>query len=231
VILLAEHDEPTTLAAKKKRQHGALSWPTSTPKNRVWGFEKSPSGRSVVEPQLSWETATGSVQYTYRNASGRAEWLSRDPIAEEGGINLYGYVANDPVDYYDPDGLTAAAAGAVLAGGGVLVLGEEGGTLGLGTPVAILTGLGVLGLAGYELLQPGATPSSCEAKQTQPQVIPKGNNGKRAQATAAAAAAPPPPPDPGHNKNARKSTENKHQEGDSRRQADQGGEKGDARRD
>jgi hypothetical protein len=79
---------------------------------------------------------------------------------------LYSYVWNDPVDYYDPDGLTAAAAGGVLAGGGVLVLGEEGGTLGLGTPVAILTGLGVLGLAGYELLQPGATPTSCNAQGT-----------------------------------------------------------------
>jgi RHS repeat-associated protein len=193
------------------------------------------SGTNLSDFQYAgyYEHATSGLNLTMFRAydPNTARWLSRDPIAEEGGINLYGYVANDPVDYYDPDGLTAAAAGAVLAGGGVLVLGEEGGTLGLGTPVAILTGLGVLGLAGYELLQPGATPSSCEAKQTQPQVIPKGNNGKRAQATAAAAAAPPPPPDPGHNKNARKSTENKHQEGDSRRQADQGGEKGDARRD
>ncbi len=25
------------------------------------------------------------------------EWLSRDPIAERGGLNLYGYVGNDPV--------------------------------------------------------------------------------------------------------------------------------------
>ncbi len=73
MILLAEHDEPT-LAAKKKRQHGASSWPTSTPKNRVWGFENTPSGRPVVEPQLTQETAAGSVQYTYQIASGRAEW-------------------------------------------------------------------------------------------------------------------------------------------------------------
>jgi RHS repeat-associated protein len=105
VILLAEHDEPTTLAAKKKRQHGALSWPTSTPKNRVWGFENIPSGRPCVEFDLTWETAIGSVQYTYRNASGRAEWLSRDPIAERGGINLYDYVGNDPIDGTDPLGL------------------------------------------------------------------------------------------------------------------------------
>jgi RHS repeat-associated protein len=107
VILLAEHDEPI-LAAKKKRQPGASSWPTSTLKNRVWGFENTPSGRPCAEPQLSWETATGSVQYTYQIASGRAEWLSRDPLpfAEmRQGPNLYDYVTNDPLRFTDPFGL------------------------------------------------------------------------------------------------------------------------------
>ena len=32
-------------------------------------------------------------------------WLSRDPIAENGGINLYAYVLNDPINYWDPYGL------------------------------------------------------------------------------------------------------------------------------
>ena len=32
-------------------------------------------------------------------------WLSRDPIGEEGGINLYGYVGNSPVNRTDPLGL------------------------------------------------------------------------------------------------------------------------------
>jgi RHS repeat-associated protein len=32
-------------------------------------------------------------------------WLSRDPIAEKGGLNLYAYVGNDPVEKVDPLGL------------------------------------------------------------------------------------------------------------------------------
>lgn len=35
-------------------------------------------------------------------------WLYRDPIGESGGINLYGYVANDPVNWIDPLGLEQA---------------------------------------------------------------------------------------------------------------------------
>jgi hypothetical protein len=44
-----------------------------------------------------------------------ARWLSRDPIAERGGINLYAYVRNMPINAFDPLGLTTLSVG--LSGG------------------------------------------------------------------------------------------------------------------
>jgi len=38
----------------------------------------------------------------YNPQTGR--WLSRDPIGEIGGLNLYGFVGNDPLMRADPDG-------------------------------------------------------------------------------------------------------------------------------
>jgi uncharacterized protein RhaS with RHS repeats len=39
----------------------------------------------------------------YNTETGR--WLSRDPIGEKGGLNLYGFVNNDPVNSWDKLGL------------------------------------------------------------------------------------------------------------------------------
>jgi len=39
----------------------------------------------------------------YNPTTGR--WLNRDPIGEEGGANLYGYVRENPVNEVDPNGL------------------------------------------------------------------------------------------------------------------------------
>jgi hypothetical protein len=48
-------------------------------------------------------------------ASGRPVWPSRDPIGEEGGLNLYGFVQNNGVNKWDllgqtPDGFSPASS-------------------------------------------------------------------------------------------------------------------------
>jgi len=48
-----------------------------------------------------WFTAH-KAQAFYNPSTGR--WLSRDPIGEEGGGNLYGAIENDPVNSIDPLG-------------------------------------------------------------------------------------------------------------------------------
>ena len=45
---------------------------------------------------------TRVLYYGYRyNQSSVGRWLSRDPVGEQGGINLYGFVRNRPVDSFD----------------------------------------------------------------------------------------------------------------------------------
>lgn len=41
--------------------------------------------------------------YRYYNPT-TARWLNRDPLQEEGGLNLYGYCQNDPINLIDPIG-------------------------------------------------------------------------------------------------------------------------------
>jgi RHS repeat-associated protein len=51
---------------------------------------------------------TGMIDYLnriYKPSDGR--WLNRDPIEEQGGINLYGMVSNDPVNRWDYLGFQA----------------------------------------------------------------------------------------------------------------------------
>lgn len=50
-----------------------------------------------------WETGLYYYGHRYYNPS-TGRWLSPDPLGEAGGVNLYGFVGNDPVNFYDKDG-------------------------------------------------------------------------------------------------------------------------------
>ncbi len=50
--------------------------------------------------------ASGLVLAPYRAYDPQlGRWLSEDPIMEAGGLNLYGYVSNNPINLWDPLGL------------------------------------------------------------------------------------------------------------------------------
>jgi RHS repeat-associated protein len=54
-----------------------------------------------------WDRETGLLYYGYRYynpSTGR--WPNRDPMGEEGGMNLYGFVANNPCLFIDSYGLS-----------------------------------------------------------------------------------------------------------------------------
>ncbi|WLE97264.1 MAG: RHS repeat-associated core domain-containing protein [Candidatus Electrothrix communis] len=51
------------------------------------------------------DDTTGLYYYGYRYYSpDTGRWLSRDPIGEDGGVNLYGFIVNNPISYIDAFG-------------------------------------------------------------------------------------------------------------------------------
>lgn len=87
-------------------------------------------------------------------------WPNRDPIEEEGGINLYAYVGNDPVNWIDPFGLYYAemyAGVGVGIGAGAVALASipvdaaTGGANILATVPEMAIGGAIGGYVGYAI--------------------------------------------------------------------------------
>lgn len=94
----------TSLAADRLRRP-PFACPTSPRKTRVRGFCRGPSGRFSSRHRRIRATATGCGGCGYKTASGRGKWPNRDPIGEQGGINLYEFVGNRPLASIDILGL------------------------------------------------------------------------------------------------------------------------------
>ena len=75
-------------------------------KTRVRGCIARSSGRPSGRRRPNPINARGCRHCGYKPAMGRAIWLSRDPIEEKGGLNLYGYVGNNPINAIDKFGLS-----------------------------------------------------------------------------------------------------------------------------
>jgi len=93
------------LAADCQRQT-SLVVQTSPLKTRVWNFSRQPSGRLSQRPRFRPINTPGLRGCGYKTASGRQRWLNRDPIAEHGGANLYGFVKGQSIGMVDLLGLS-----------------------------------------------------------------------------------------------------------------------------
>ena len=114
----------------KKRGHGKDAWiyhfdangnvteVTDSKGNLLDHYEYDPFGQLRKPPLLPenrcrfstkpQDVESGFYYYGHRYydpVDGR--WLSRDPIEEQGGVNLYRFVENNPLDAVDPAGLDA----------------------------------------------------------------------------------------------------------------------------
>jgi hypothetical protein len=75
-------------------------------KTRTGGFCRRPPSRAPVFGLQMPKLRRVAKLAATKSASGPTLWLSKDPLAERGGVNLYGFVGNNGVGRWDYLGMT-----------------------------------------------------------------------------------------------------------------------------
>ena len=76
-----------------------------TGKNRVWDFFRLSNETRPANRRQPAQQRRKIRPAAMKTASGIPYWPSRDPIGEQGGMNLYGFLSNDGVNWIDLVGL------------------------------------------------------------------------------------------------------------------------------
>jgi len=103
IDLTADTRRGKTAFGSRKTASGS---PGSNPDKRTYRIDPEALESLRLQPPTSTETASGVFYYGFRYympETGR--WASKDPIKENGGVNLYGFVGNDGVESVDALGL------------------------------------------------------------------------------------------------------------------------------
>jgi RHS repeat-associated protein len=143
------------------RDHlGSVREMTDSGGNLISRYDYDPYGRrSIITENVPadfgftgfyYDQATG-LDLTWFRAydADLGRWLSRDPIGENGGINLYAYCLNNPIDRIDPFGLFHVAPNGNPEGSSSVVTDGKGGltiyigTLPVGTSQCVMNSIKV----------------------------------------------------------------------------------------
>jgi RHS repeat-associated protein len=97
-----------------------------------------------------WQDAPGLYDFGFRFYDPNLQrWINRDPIQENGGINLYGFVNNNPKHFIDTDGLGISSLDNDPALTAEVLYGDE--SVSAASKEAVGRGIGALGLLANAL--------------------------------------------------------------------------------
>jgi RHS repeat-associated protein len=96
----------TNASGTMEERYGYEAYGTPRFMNASFGsISSSAYDWNVLYASYKWDEETGYYQVRNRYLHpGLGRWLTRDPIGYDGGVNLYAYVGNRPVNEVDPSG-------------------------------------------------------------------------------------------------------------------------------